>query len=135
MVGMDGATVRTKRLTSGLWVATAVLGVAGIVLTIVVWGDLRPSDAYPNLGSGVASLVYATLGALIVRRARNVVGWILLTGSVAMAFIPAASAYGVLGIATSPSSVPNPVLAGALSDWSFRALVPALAFMFFFFPT
>lgn len=80
-------------------------------------------------------MVYATLGALIVRRARNVVGWILLAEGLAFTVISAAGAYGVSGIVGHHGSIPAPRLIGALGDWVFRAAAVALAYMFFFFPT
>ncbi|MGZ4146646.1 MAG: hypothetical protein ACXVPL_02980 [Actinomycetota bacterium] len=71
---MPGLSARTERVSTALWVAAASLALAGIVLTAVGWGDLL---AYPNLVVAVAAATYASLGWLIVRRARNVIGWIL----------------------------------------------------------
>src|SRR2546430_17549520 len=62
------------RVASGLLVSTALIALTGGILTVVVWGDLAPADAYPTLGSALAGVVYATLGALIVRRARKDIG-------------------------------------------------------------
>ena len=67
------------RLIDGLWAATVLIALAGTILTAMAWSDLHPSDAYANLGSSAAAAAYATLGALIVRRVRNPVGWLLLS--------------------------------------------------------
>ena len=55
-----------------------LIAVAGAVLTAVSWSGLHLSDALSNLASSAAAAGYATLGALIVRRVRNPVGWLLL---------------------------------------------------------
>ena len=74
---MDGDGARAERLSTVLWVTTVAFGVAGAVLTLVVWRSLDPRDGFPNMFSGLSGILYATLGALIVRRARNPIGWIL----------------------------------------------------------
>ena len=133
MARMTGRT--TNRVSAPLWVATAVIALAGVVLTVVTWGDLLPSDAYPNLGSAAAGVVYATLGVLIVRRARNVIGWLLQGVGMGLAILSFASAYAVFGIATHPGSLPGPEVVGAIAGSVFVATAPSLAFMLFFFPT
>ena len=45
------------------------MAIVNAVLTLLVWGDLATGDSYANLvGGSVATLVYATLGVIIVRR-------------------------------------------------------------------
>src|SRR5438045_9202451 len=82
----------TSRAASTLWVCTVLIGAAGAVLTVVAWRDLDPTDAYPNLAASVAGVVYASLGALIVRRAGNRIGWLLLGEGLAIAIEGATSA-------------------------------------------
>jgi len=48
--------------------------------------------------------LYATLGALIVRRAGNTIGWYLLIAGIADGLVALASAYAVLGIRPSAFS-------------------------------
>ena len=60
---MTGETARSERLSTALWAVTAVFGVAGTVLTVVVWSRLASNDAFPNLASGASGIFYATLGA------------------------------------------------------------------------
>ena len=99
MVGRDRGGAAWA--ASGLWLSTVAVGLAGAALTVVAWGDLDPADSYTNFGGAVAAMVYATLGALVVRRVGNRVGWIMLAEGLGFAFLSAASAYAVVGIAST----------------------------------
>jgi len=55
--------------------------------------DLAHGDLASNLALAVATAAYATLGALIVHRAGNVIGWIMLGAGAAQAFLAIASVY------------------------------------------
>lgn len=118
-----------------LWVATVLIALVGAVLTLVAWGDLILADALSNAGGAIAGVVYASLGALIVRRARNLVGWLLQGVGLGLAFLSLADAYAVVGIATHPGSLPAPEAVGTIAEWVFVVTAPSLAFMLFFFPT
>jgi hypothetical protein len=78
---------------------------------------------------------YATLGALILRRAGNRIGWIMLGAGAAQAFLTLASIYAVIGVATFPGSLPAAKQVGTLAECSFPAVVFTVAFMFLLFPT
>jgi hypothetical protein len=75
-------------------------------------------DAISNLGALPAAIVYATLGALVVRRAGNVIGWFLLGVGAGTAIMLLGSAYAVPGVA-HPGTLPAPELAGLLAEWAF----------------
>jgi signal transduction histidine kinase len=79
-------------------------------------------------------VLYATLGALVVRRAGNVIGWFLLGIGAGLAINTSASAYAVLGI-THPGTLPAPELVGLLAEWSFVPLFAAVVFMLVLFPS
>jgi signal transduction histidine kinase len=132
---MAGPQDRTGLVSSVLLVSTALVGLAGAILTVAVWSELKAADSYPNLLSGISGIVYAALGALIVRRARNVIGWILQGVGLGLALLSSGSAYAVLGIATRPGSLPNPEVVGTIAESVFVVTVSWLAFMLFFFPT
>ena len=83
------------------WLLVTVLALAGSILTVIVWGELATSDAVANLSGTFAAVVYATLGALVLRRAGNGIGWILLGEGAGMAIMCVASAYAIEGI-TNP---------------------------------
>jgi hypothetical protein len=82
-----------------------------------------------------AAVAYATLGALVVRRAGNLLGWLMLAEGAGLVFIALASAYGLLGMATVPGDLPAATQVGTLAECSFPSIVFVIAFMFFLFPT
>ena len=106
MSPMDGDGVRAERLSTALWGVTVALGIAGAVLTLVVWRSLDPADGFPNLFSGLSGVFYATLGAVIVRRARNPIGWILQGVALGLVLLSFAGAYSVAGLVWRPGWSP-----------------------------
>jgi hypothetical protein len=120
---------------SGLWAVTALIGVAGAVLTLVAWQDLGPGDAYGNLGGTVASLVYSTLGVLIVRRVGNRIGWMLVGVGLGLAILSLTDAYAVVGAVTHPGVLPAAKPVGTLAEWIFVPIVTGLAYVLLVFPT
>jgi signal transduction histidine kinase len=122
------------RATAIAWLAITVVSLAGAVLTVMAWSRLVTSDAVSNLGGTIAAVVYATLGALIVRRAGNLIGWMLLGVGAVAAIMPLASAYAVLGL-THPGTLPAPDLAGLLAEWCFVPNFAALGFVLMLFPS
>jgi signal transduction histidine kinase len=124
---------RVRRATAAAWVLVTVLSLAGVVLTVMAWGHLKPSDTASNLTQAPSPVLYATLGALVVRRAGNTIGWFLLGVGAVMAAQAFTSTYAVLGI-THPGTLPAPELVGLLSDWSFVPQVSTLVFMLLLFP-
>ena len=124
----------SRRATAVLWVSVTALSLAGAVLTVLAWGDLKTMDAVSNLSDAPSAVLYATLGALVVRRAGNMIGWLLLGIGALSAIMVSASAYAVLGI-THPGTLPVPELVGLLAEWSFVPIFTGLGFMLLLFPT
>jgi signal transduction histidine kinase len=124
----------SRRATAVAWLSITLLSLAGAVLTVMARGDLVTSDVVTNLGDAPAAVLYATLGALIVRRAGNIIGWLLLGEGAGFAFMASASAYAVLGI-THPGTLPVPELVGLLAEWTFVPVFAALSFMLLLFPS
>ena len=122
-------------VVSVLWASAALTGVAGAVLTVVMWHDLDPADAYVAPLPLVAALVYATLGALIVQRVGNRIGWMLLGEGLGISIGSLTSAYAVVGIVTHPGIVPAAKVVGTVSEWIFVPIVTALVYMLLVFPT
>jgi two-component system, NarL family, sensor kinase len=79
--------------------------------------------------------VYATLGAMIVRRVGNRIGWMLVGEGLGLAIMCLTSAYAVVGIVTHPGLLPAAKLVGAISEWTFVPILLGLAYMFLIFPT
>ncbi len=123
-----------RRATAVAWLLITAASLAGAVLTVMAWGDLVTKDAVSNLGATVAAVLYATLGALVVRRAGNLIGWLLLGEGAGLAIMSLASAYAVLGI-THPGILPAPELVGLLAEWSFVPAFTGLGFMLMLFPS
>src|SRR5690242_4959141 len=133
--GSGGAPVtHSRRATAIAWCAVAVLALAGAVLTVLASGDLVTSDTISNFATVPAAVLYATLGALVVRRVGNVIGWLVLGVGASMAIVASASAYAVLGI-THPGTLPAPELMALLAEWSFVPVNAALVFMLLLFPS
>ena len=133
--GSGGAPVtHSRRATAIAWCAVAVLALAGAVLTVLASGDLVTSDTISNFVTAPAAVLYATLGALVVRRVGNVIGWLVLGVGAGTAVMGSASAYAVLGI-THPGTLPAPELMALLAEWSFVPVFAAIVFMLLLFPS
>jgi signal transduction histidine kinase len=117
-----------------LAVATGVIALVGLVLTIISWPFLSPADAYPLIAGPVAAAIYVALGSLIVRRAANPIGWILAGVGAGIALLGATSAYAVAAI-SGGLGLRAPTIVGAASEWIFVPIVFAMAFMLLQFPT
>jgi hypothetical protein len=126
---------RAAGALTALWAAVLLAALAGAALTIVAAGGLAHGDLAGQLGETAAAAAYATLGALIVRRAGNVIGWIMLGAGAALAFLALASIYAVIGVKTFPGSLPAAAQLGALAQGSFAPGVFAIGFLFLLFPT
>ena len=124
----------SRRATAIVWLLITVLSAASLILTIMAWGDLATSDAVTGLSFAPSPVFYATLGALIVRRAGNVIGWMLLGIGCALAIMSLASDYAVLGI-SRPGTWPGSELAGLLGEWCFVPVFTGVAFMLMLFPS
>ena len=123
------------RITAALWAATLLAALAGLALTLISWGDLKLNDGISSLYNPVAAVAYATLGVLIIRRAANLIGWIMLAEGAGIAVFGLTSAYAIAGVAAHPGSLPAAKLAGTLSECSFSPVTFLIALMFLLFPT
>jgi signal transduction histidine kinase len=123
------------RLIDSLWAGLVLIAVAGAVLTSLTWSDYKSDDAISQTGCWVSTLAYATLGALIVRRVRNPIGWLWLAAGACIGLMGLFSAYAVLGITTHPGAVPAPRQVGAVAEWVFFPVVALLACALLLFPT
>jgi signal transduction histidine kinase len=131
---MNVTARRQHTAATAAWTAAVVVAAAALVLIILAWDNLVTGDAIAAVCGVPSAVLYASLGALIVRRAGNVIGWYLLLAGIADGFVGLASAYAVLGI-RHPGALPGPAIAGVLAEWSFVPLICGIAFMFLLFPT
>jgi signal transduction histidine kinase len=132
--GAAGAGARANRPVTVAWLVVCAAAVPTAVLTIVLWSRLAGGDSTANLGGAIAGPVYATLGALIVRRARNLVGWSLLAQGAGLVFLSLASAWAVYGL-DYPGTLPAPAVAGLLAECSFVPQALGVAILLLLFPT
>lgn len=123
-----------RRATAAVWLLNAAVGGAAAGLTVAGWDGYRGHDAVWNLADLPAALLYASLGGLIVRRAANLIGWMLLGLAVALSVMALASAWAVLGV-RHPGTLPAPRLLGLLAEWTFVPVLSGLAFLFLLYPT
>ena len=124
----------SRRATAVAWLSITAASLAGVVLTLLAWSDMSTGDAISNVAAPPAAVFYATLGTLVVRRAGNLIGWLLLGEGAGLAVLALASAYAVLGI-THPGTLPAPALAGLLAECIFVPLSLGLGFMLLLFPS
>ncbi len=135
MTSMATRTDRADRLSVALVIAAAGFGSCALVLIALVWSNLDPNDSFPNVVTALSGIVYAAIGALIVRRARNPIGWILQGVGLGLTVLSLSGAYSVAGISWRPGAFPGAVLAGAIGEWVFGPTVTALGFLLILFPT
>ena len=119
---------RAARASTGLWAGMVLAAFAGAALTVLARGNLKASDLTANLDNAAAAAAYATLGALIVRRAGNLIGWLMLGEGAGLAFITLASTYAVLGVATFPGALPAAKQVGTIGECSFVGIMFIIAF-------
>jgi signal transduction histidine kinase len=131
---MTLVTRRQRAAAAAAWLLVLILALPAVVLTVLAWRYMATGDAISCLGGGPAAVLYATLGALIVRRAGNRIGWFLLGAGFFSAVNTFGSAYAVLGLKDA-GSVPGPTWAAAAAQVSFVPLILGLAYMFLLFPS
>jgi signal transduction histidine kinase len=112
-----------------------VLSAGGVALTVAPGGYLSPGDTVSNLAASAAALAYATLGALIVRRAGNLIGWLMLGEGTALAVMAIGSAYATAGLAARAAALPAAAVVGALAEDAFVPAFIGIAAMFLWFPS
>jgi hypothetical protein len=117
------------------WAVTVLVALAGLMLTGLEWSSLATSDAVGSVGAGAGVIAYATLGALIVRRAGNLVGWFMLAEGAANAVMASGSAYAIFGVKAHPGTLPAAAAAGTLAEAVFVLVTSGLAAIFLVFPT
>jgi hypothetical protein len=95
---------RAAGISAGVWAAMVLAALAGVALTFLARDALKGSDLIFNLAASAAAVAYATLGALIVRRVGNPIGWLMLAESAGQVLLTLANTYCLLGITTFPGA-------------------------------
>jgi signal transduction histidine kinase len=126
--------VKPAAITAAL-AATVLVALAGLVLTGLEWSSLATSDAVGSVGAVAGAIAYAALGALIVRRAGNLVGWFMLAEGAALAVMTTGSAYAIFGAKAHPGTLPAAAAVGTLAEAVFVLVAIDLAALILVFPT
>jgi hypothetical protein len=136
IAGRAGQTARRDtRLIDGMWAGAVLIAVAGAALTALAWSGFKANDAISDMGASASTVAYASLGALIVHRVRNPIGWLLLIAGVGIGMLSLFSGYAVAGIVTHPGTLPAAEQIGAVAEWAFFPVVAVLAYTLLLFPT
>ena len=123
-----------RAITAAL-AATVLVALAGLVLTGLEWSSLATSDTAGSVGAVAGAIAYAALGALIVRRAGNLVGWFMLAEGTATAVMTTGSAYAIFGAKAHPGTLPAAAAVGTLAEAVFVIVAIDLAALILVFPT
>ena len=107
---------------------------AGVALTFVARAAFKGNDLAFNLAALAAAVAYATLGALVVRRAGNLIGWLMLAESTGLVFMTLAATYCLLGVTTFPGDLPAARQAGTVAESGFASVAFILVLMLLLFP-
>jgi len=126
-------SVAASRTLTITWLVTVLAAAAGCVLTVLVRRYIARGDFFGNLTESLAAVYYASLGVLIVRRAANRIGWLLLGVGALIAVETVANGYGVAGI-RHPGTLPEAQLVGLFAEWIFVPLIITLIGTFLLFP-
>ena len=129
-----GSRPPARAITAAL-AATVLVALAGLVLTGLEWSSLATSDAVGSVGAVAGAIAYAGLGALIVRRAGNLVGWFMLAEGAANAVMTTGSAYAIFGAKAHPGTLPAAAAVGTLAEAVFVLVAIDLAALILVFPT
>jgi hypothetical protein len=125
---------RAARISAGMAAAVVLAGVAGVALTVVARAAFKGNDLAFNLVALAAAVAYATLGALVVRHAGSLIGWLMLAESAGLVFMTLASTYCLLGVTTFPGDLPAARQAGTIAESGFASVAFILVLMLLLFP-
>jgi hypothetical protein len=105
---------RATVLVSTLLIVTFVF----VVLSLATARSGGPDDPLPAVVIGVASLSFATVGAILVSRLpRNLIGWLLAAGGLCFAVDNGATGLADYGLISHPGSLPGAIWFAWLSQW------------------
>jgi hypothetical protein len=125
-----------RRVVVGLVVATAVCTVAGLAILAISFG-LPVPDSWGFRGfPAIFAVTFTWVGAAVVwRRSRNAIGWVLLSVGVVAATQVLLAEYAIFGTVGRPSPIAGAVFAAWLVSWIWVVEVTLVAvFLLLLFP-
>jgi signal transduction histidine kinase len=125
-----------RRLALSIWAAALVFVAAGLLLLIPNRSTLAGTSLVLIPGAFLPGPAYATLGALIAgSHPRNPIGWILAVLGLDNAIAFFGSEYAILGLHTTPGSLPAAAFVAWFQTWlPYPALWAGLPLFFLLFP-
>jgi signal transduction histidine kinase len=125
-----------RRVALWIWLAALGISATGILLLIPNQSTLASTSLLLIPAAFLPGPAYATLGALIARRQpRNPIGWLLAILGVDNAIAFFGSEYAILGLHTSPGSLPAATFVAWFQTWlPYPALWAGLPLFFLLFP-
>jgi signal transduction histidine kinase len=126
----------TKRAALAVGVFAAALAIASIAL-LVAGHEAFTGKANGDLAFSIViefgALLYVAIGLLIATRARSVIGWFLTIVGLFYGLVTFGLAYAVVGVVTSPGSLPAAREVGAALGqfWAYALVTLALLLLVF----
>jgi hypothetical protein len=107
-----------------------------VVLSLATARSGGPDDPLPAVVIGVASMSFATVGAILVRRLpRNLIGWLLAAGGLCFAAGNGAAGLADYGLTAHPGSVPGAIWFAWLSQWIWAPAIGAVVLLALVYPS
>jgi MFS family permease len=128
---------RLGRVTTALlWAVILALAAGGLGNILIPETLTQNTDAIAFILSAAITLLFGSVGALVVnRQPRNAVGWLLWLIGALIGLSMASTAYAAWSLTAYDAQLPGSVLAAWITQWTFSpTLVVALLFLPLLFP-
>jgi hypothetical protein len=123
------------RLAWFVWAFCAGLALLMVGLAIANFSISEPGAAFSALSLSVPMLAYPTVGALVISRAHNRIGWVFAATGVALALSWSGDAYANYALLERPGSLPGAVPFELVSNTGQVAGISMLGAVLLLFPS
>jgi hypothetical protein len=123
------------RLAWSVWAFCALLALLMVGLAIANFSISEPGAAFSALSLSVPMLAYPTVGALVISRAHNRIGWVFAATGVALALSWSGDAYANYALLERPGSLPGAVPFELVSNTGQVAGISMLGAVLLLFPS
>ena len=124
------------RVSWGLWIFT-MMTLAGTLALVVLNRSLGNAGLlYGYVALSIATIAYATAGALVIARVRgNPIGWALVGMGLALLLSGFGEQYLLRALVTAPGSLPGKSFVTWFEGWTLNAAIAPIPIVFLLFPT